>query len=667
MNQQKPILNKNIETISKSAQTNIDNNTINNNSNTDRKVRKIYVPDTNVLMTNNFAVYILSGNEIPDDDAQKRYLNALKKKGKEFDPEPNNVLICDIVSRELNKLKNDYRINDFRPFLARLANRALEDMAEEYDINQMPTVNELKEMITSTEKLNINSDQIPYGHSASWLTLENGANIIFATHNEKDFNKQNIAYLDSDDRILYQIRNAMEIDPNTEYIFVSSDSNARFRAKKLGIKTQDFDIENVRDPNQLYSGITYHPMPDNKLRQLIENRKIKIKISPEECESVFGKRLKPNQVVAFQDNVSTSTNDKPKDNVRFYKAVFNDSITLEYITNSLPTIINKHNNQSENLNTINEKLFDSLKPDERKKYLKSLMTRNSLRSGTSLKSMRPYKVKLNKLDGEDLNSVKRLFNELKGFIKPKNAREHKRDDMIINSSILYKNLRLREQTRVFGNLIPYYNLLNDDNIKIISVNGEAGTGKTYFALIAGMTQLMNNKFDSLTYFRALVEADSGIGYLKGTKRDKMEPWAAPCIYNLKEMFGYNDGATMKYKAEVNTFIDSLETNGMLEFEPMTFQAGNTLRNRYIIIDEAQLLTKDLIKLLVGRVGEDSKIVFIGDLGQIATSRGNSSRFINERNSGFAHLVEQFPGQEIYGHVVLDYVERSNVAKLANLL
>ena len=141
-----------------------------------------------------------------------------------------------------------------------------------------------------------------------------------------------------------------------------------------------------------------------------------------------------------------------------------------------------------------------------------------------------------------------------------------------------------------------------------------------------------------------------IGFLPGSMEEKMMPWLAPIQDNLKNLMG-NDKLT----------LDMYMDEGKIEIEAMTFIRGRSIANAYIIIDEAQNMTKHEIKTVLTRVGEGTKIILTGDIEQI------DNVYLDETSNGLTYVIEKFKEQQVAGHITLIKGERSKLATLASKL
>ncbi len=195
-------------------------------------------------------------------------------------------------------------------------------------------------------------------------------------------------------------------------------------------------------------------------------------------------------------------------------------------------------------------------------------------------------------------------------------------------------------------------LLMDPNIPLVTIIGKAGSGKTLLALACGLQQCFGETANDRNYSRVIVTkpvepVGKDIGFLPGTMEEKMLPWVAPIQDNLKNLMG-NDKVTL------DMYIDE----GKIEVEAMTFIRGRSIANAFIIIDEAQNMTKHEIKTVLTRVGEGTKIILTGDIEQI------DNVYLDETTNGLTYVIDRFKEQNTAGHITLVKGERSKVATLA---
>mgnify|MGYP003148301533 FL=1 len=194
-------------------------------------------------------------------------------------------------------------------------------------------------------------------------------------------------------------------------------------------------------------------------------------------------------------------------------------------------------------------------------------------------------------------------------------------------------------------------LLLDPTVKVVTLIGRAGSGKTLCAIAAGLQQtigLRENHYSRLIVSRPVQPLGKDIGYLPGTMQEKMLPWLMPIQDNLQFLMG-ND------KSALQIYLDK----GKIEIEALTYIRGRSISDAYIIIDEAQNLTMHEVKTIITRIGEGTKIVLTGDIEQI------DNIYVNETSNGLAHAVEKFKEFYLSGHVTFKKGERSETATLAS--
>jgi PhoH-like ATPase len=197
-------------------------------------------------------------------------------------------------------------------------------------------------------------------------------------------------------------------------------------------------------------------------------------------------------------------------------------------------------------------------------------------------------------------------------------------------------------------------LLLNDEIKLVSLVGKAGTGKTLLALAAGLQKTTEEQaFHKLLVSRPIFPLGRDIGYLPGDIEEKLNPWMQPIYDNLELLLGLS-----KTDKNSGRSYAELMDLGFVEIEPLTYIRGRSLPNVFMIVDEAQNLTPHELKTIITRAGEDTKIVLTGDPYQI------DNPYIDASNNGLTTVAERFKKERIAGHVTLTKGERSELAELA---
>jgi PhoH-like ATPase len=196
-------------------------------------------------------------------------------------------------------------------------------------------------------------------------------------------------------------------------------------------------------------------------------------------------------------------------------------------------------------------------------------------------------------------------------------------------------------------------LLNDD-IKLVTLVGKAGTGKTLLALAAGLQKCLEEQdFHKLLVSRPIFPLGRDIGFLPGDINEKLNPWMQPIYDNIELLLGLNQGDKKNGRSYAELF-----DMGYVNIEPLTYIRGRSLPSVYMVVDEAQNLTPHEVKTIITRAGEGTKIVLTGDPYQI------DNPYIDASNNGLTTLVEKFRSQGLAGHVTLEKGERSKLAELA---
>ncbi|TVQ50757.1 MAG: PhoH family protein [Phycisphaerales bacterium] len=204
-------------------------------------------------------------------------------------------------------------------------------------------------------------------------------------------------------------------------------------------------------------------------------------------------------------------------------------------------------------------------------------------------------------------------------------------------------------------------LLLDDEIKLVTLLGAAGTGKTLLAMAAGMHKVFKEqRYDKLLAARPIMPLGRDIGYLPGDKDEKLAMWMQPIFDNLAYLLSTR-GSDISQHAESHTTeqrINQLIAGGTLVLEPLTYIRGRSIPHQFMIVDEVQNLTPHEVKTIVSRVGDGTKIILTGDINQI------DNPYLDGSSNGLSYLVERMKGQGISGHITMAKTERSSLASLA---
>ncbi len=195
-------------------------------------------------------------------------------------------------------------------------------------------------------------------------------------------------------------------------------------------------------------------------------------------------------------------------------------------------------------------------------------------------------------------------------------------------------------------------LLANPDIRLVTLMGQAGTGKTLLALAAGLQEVVaEKKYQKMLVSRPIMPLGKDIGYLPGSKEEKLEHWMDPIYDNLEFILSYRST-----DAEVKIY--QLMNEGKLVLEALTYMRGRSIPNQFILVDEAQNLTPHEIKTIISRAGHGTKMVLTGDPYQI------DNPYLDASSNGLSYAVERLKDHPLHGHVTLTKSERSELASIA---
>lgn len=195
-------------------------------------------------------------------------------------------------------------------------------------------------------------------------------------------------------------------------------------------------------------------------------------------------------------------------------------------------------------------------------------------------------------------------------------------------------------------------LLLDENIRLVTLVGKAGTGKTLLALAAGLKRTVEDgMYTRMLVSRPVMPLGRDIGFLPGDVDEKLNPWMQPIFDNLEFLFSSGTRKGPRAYAE-------LLESGQIQVEPLTYIRGRSLPAQFMIVDEAQNLTPHEVKTIITRSGDGTKIVLTGDPGQI------DNPYVDSASNGLTIAADKFRGEKLAGHIVLAKGERSDLAELA---
>mgnify|MGYP001281956965 FL=1 len=192
------------------------------------------------------------------------------------------------------------------------------------------------------------------------------------------------------------------------------------------------------------------------------------------------------------------------------------------------------------------------------------------------------------------------------------------------------------------------NSLLDVSLPLVTISGLAGSGKTFITLMSAYSLVQAGYYDRIVITRNITPVGRDIGFLPGTADDKMSPWLAPIMDNFR--VGLKDNNL--------SLFQTLKEQGVIEVAPLSFIRGRTFNNSILIMDEAQNATIHELKTVITRMGENSKIILLGDVDQIDTP------YIDTLSNGLTVVSEKFKNQDCASHIALKRGERSYLSAVA---
>jgi len=285
----------------------------------------------------------------------------------------------------------------------------------------------------------------------------------------------------------------------------------------------------------------------------------------------------------------------------------------------------------------------------------------------SVDSLRKGAIEIEKVDSDIINHIYE-----NGTLSPKEVLKNKKslvNQYFIlksdkNSVLAYHNSKddviERVDKRPISGIKPrnaeqtfaIHAIMNPD-VKLVTIQGVAGTGKTLLTLAAALEQ--RREYKQIYLARPIVPlSNKDIGYLPGDIKSKLNPYMEPLWDNLKFIQNQYKETDKEFKA-----ITEMVNKEKLLITPLAYIRGRSLSNIYFIVDEAQNLTPHEIKTVITRAGENTKIVFTGDVNQIDTP------YLDSQSNGLSYLIDRVKDHPLYAHITLEKGERSELANLAN--
>ena len=203
-------------------------------------------------------------------------------------------------------------------------------------------------------------------------------------------------------------------------------------------------------------------------------------------------------------------------------------------------------------------------------------------------------------------------------------------------------------------------LLLDPAIRLVTLVGGAGTGKTLLALAAALQQTLKQElYERILVSRPIIPLGKDIGFLPGSKDAKLGSWMQPVFDNLEFLLSEQElSAEKNGKKSSRLTVDTLLRTHKIDLEALTYIRGRSIARQFVIVDEAQNLTPHEVKTIISRCGNDTKMILTGDPGQI------DNPYLDKSSNGLSYAVEKLKNQVLCGHITLSRSERSDLAAIA---
>lgn len=203
------------------------------------------------------------------------------------------------------------------------------------------------------------------------------------------------------------------------------------------------------------------------------------------------------------------------------------------------------------------------------------------------------------------------------------------------------------------------NHLLDPNIKLVTLSGRAGSGKTLLAIAAALEMVLEqNYYNKFTVARPIMPFQKDLGFLPGDIDEKLSPWLMPIVDNLDFLFQFGEQPKTKKTGKISAF-EELKAQGVIEICPLTYIRGRSIPKQFIVIDESSNISASELRTILTRVGKDTKIVLTGDYSQI------DSPYLSADTNGLVYCVDKFKDQSIAAHITFSKCERSELATIAD--
>jgi|GEM_PF-5806254 len=603
--------------------------------------RMVYVPDTNVLILQPLAPHILTNDwDAVAEDKYGRELVERHAKERELDLTPNDLVILNLVEEELDDVMHNPKKEEFKGLAAR-ARSIL------YNIRK--------------------AGQKALGDGASVVELQNGANVYFIEHDETAY-ELDARLKKADQRIVWNFGRLAYANREMPFSFrfVSQDKYCRSKVrdeitrrfagmpdqeKRTAECEEEFRFENAsEDPHQTYPGVV-RIIGSEEDYALFAQGMLPIEPKEERIRQLRQVELRPNQFIELQCG--------PR---KIALVVSHEGAFAQDLSNYQEFMAHVREEERKGPSGDEGVSGDAddavaVPSDVTRKALDDLIVSSGLPSADMQKVRNMITGKRKRKQ-----SPADLYPQVVERIRDLKERQEYRSGSI-GLVLSPKLVPVAEQVYALESLM-------NPEVHAVSLVGPQGCGKTLWTVYAALAQIEMGRFSRLVYYKTPRGMNKGHGFLPGGERQKIDPWTHPCVDALMEILGGNDGGPQE-RQKCKDRIDRLEREGMLLYGIDTYQQGRTWPGTdFVVIDEAQNYKRDELKLLLGRAGQGTKVVVLGDPDQIGATEEVTHWFLNRRNTGLSHLIGTYQGKKRYAHVTLsspEVIKRSEIALYAREL
>jgi len=663
--------------------------------------RKHYFLDTSSLMLNPLGIFKLASCKLDDTIVPRKTFSNIASVLDNINADitsekPNNVYISEMVEWELNDIKDRKKTED-----SESARQAMQ-------------------VITVLSHLKT------YGRNhneflSSGITLPNGAKIFSVPHNELSFKINSLKDYEStrDDRILFDyfriasrglFKRASRYMKNIlgkPTINIPSGDFVQVVTEDINVQGTVHDMAGKTGANVSCSSLiferTKHPNPAEQYNGIYSRSII---LSPEKYSRLFNSNNihdKPKisssmPIIELTNNAINKDDFKDLDSIvmnQFLRIAVSESvdisdstteffmrrqkdrlIPLKYSSQFIDEEYRPRSSRSSIIRSVDSELSEIIQ--DKHKWLQ-IIKNNTILHNNQKNRLR----KMINTSGREPELFEELHNKFNEYTRNNTKASGSKEKQSLFSRQRILDTPFNPTVIPDSEQILFVEYLNDPSIGLVSFVAPQGAGKTYFALASGLRQVRLGLYDKIIYIRPIVETGQPLGFTPGKTSDKIRPYTLSCEDALEKIYSMMESPEF-YKANPHlkisnpsAFMSSLQETGIIDYQALTYMTGRTLSRAFVIMDESHLLNREQMRLFIGRIGESSKCVLLGDYAQLGAADADVIRKyqLTPDKLGLSHLIEKVLVKnnkeytDIYGHISINrnYTKRSRVAAIGNLI